>query len=120
MHIHEADLLDLTETLERVEGDFDLLKEMVELFLEEWPNMLSDIERAIAVGDARALQHAAHTLKGSVSNFAAPRATAASLVLEKMGRQQDLSNAGAALASLQQELKRLTPVLEALKEQEAA
>ena len=116
----DPSVFNLTEALDRVEGDFDLLKEMTDLFLETYPILLTEVEHAVAVGNAQALQHAAHTLKGSVSNFAAGRATEASFVLEKMGRQQNLSNAAMALATLKQELIRLYPALITLKEKEAA
>src|SRR4249920_569587 len=85
-----ASVFDLSKALNRVEGDLELLQEMVDLFLEEYPHMLKEIGHAITAGDAAALQHAAHTLKGSVSNFAADKATEASFALEKMGRQHDL------------------------------
>jgi two-component system sensor histidine kinase/response regulator len=116
----DASVFDLSKALERVEGDLELLQEMADLFLEEYPHMLEEIGHAITAGDAQALQHAAHTLKGSVSNFAADKTTEASFVLEKMGRQQDLACAATALATLKQELARLTPVLLSLKEKEAA
>lgn len=120
MSNHEAEALNVTEALERVEGDIELLKELAELFLQECPRMLAEIEHAIAAGDPQALQHAAHTLKGSVSNFAASRAAEASLVLEKMGRQQNLVGAAAAFSTLQHELTRVNPALETLRKQEAA
>ena len=116
----DVSVFDLSKALDRVEGDLELLQEMADLFLEEYPHMLEEIDHAITAGDAQALQHAAHTLKGSVSNFAADKATEASFVLEKMGRQQDLAGAATAFATLTQELVRLTPVLLSLKEKEAA
>ena len=116
----DVSVFDLSKALDRVEGDLELLQEMADLFLEEYPHMLEEIGNAITAGDAQALQHAAHTLKGSVSNFATDKTTEASFVLEKMGRQQDLACAATALATLKQELARLTPVLLSLKEKEAA
>ena len=116
----DGNIFNMTEALDRVEGDLELLKELVDLFLEEAPNMVREIENAITAGDPTALQHAAHTLKGSVSNFAAPRAVAASFALERMGRQQDLSNVSAGFASLEHELERLTPLLLTVKEKKAA
>jgi HPt (histidine-containing phosphotransfer) domain-containing protein len=116
----DAPILNLQEALDRVDGDFELLKELIDIFLAESPTMMKGIEAAILAGDPTALQHAAHTLKGSVANFAAPRAVAASLALEQMGRHQDMENTTASFASLQQELERLTPVLLSLKEKEAA
>jgi HPt (histidine-containing phosphotransfer) domain-containing protein len=82
--------------------------------------MLEEVEQAVAAASPQALQHAAHTLKGSVGNFAASSAVAASFALEKMGRQQDLMNAPAALIKLKSEIERLIPVLAMVKEKEAA
>jgi HPt (histidine-containing phosphotransfer) domain-containing protein len=113
-----AEAFNLAEALERVEGDLDLLKEMVDLFLEEVPNMVAAIEQALIAGDPSALQHAAHTLKGSVSNFAAPAATEASFVLEKIGRQHNLALAPTAFTTLKWEIARLLPALTALQQQE--
>jgi CheY-like chemotaxis protein len=48
------------DVLARVEGDHDLLAELVEIFRAEWPERLSDVRRALAAGDARALERAAH------------------------------------------------------------
>jgi len=120
MSENEAQAFNLTEALERVEGDMELLCEMIDIFLEEYPQMLADIEQAVAISDPQALQHSAHTLKGSVSNFAAPGATTASFALEKMGKQQELSQAAAALSTLKHELERLGPSLAILKDKKAA
>jgi len=118
--VADAEVFSMAEALERVEGDLDLLKEMAELFLDEVDNMVKEIEQAIAAGDPGALQHAAHTLKGAVSNFAAHAAAEASFALEQMGRRQDLAQTAAALAILKSELARLAPALTALKTKNAA
>ena len=120
MSNHEPEAFNLTEALERVEGDMDLLKEMVDLFLEESPRMIIEIEHALTTNNAQALQNAAHTLKGAVSNFSAYRATEASFTLEKMGRQKNLTGTASALSTLKQELMLLGSALEALKDKEAA
>lgn len=120
MSNHEPEAFNLTEALERVEGDMDLLTEMVDLFLEESPRMIAEIEQAITADNAQALQNAAHTLKGAVSNFSAYRATEASFALEKMGRQQNFTDAATALSTLKHELTHLASALEALKDKKAA
>ena len=120
MSTGETQVFNLAEALDRVEGDVDLLKEMIDIFLEECPRMLADIERAITASNSHALHHAAHTLKGSVSNFGAPRATTASFALEKMGRQQELAQAAAAFTTLKNEMALLGPALAVWKEKEAA
>jgi signal transduction histidine kinase/CheY-like chemotaxis protein len=93
--------------LERVDHDMDLLKRMVEPFLAESPRTLGTVRVAIARQDARALERAAHFIKGSISNFCAAPAADAALRLERMGHQGDLSEAEEALAVLEQHVERL-------------
>lgn len=103
-------------TLERMDGDLALLKELVALFLEDCPELLRHIKEAICNRDAQALQHTAHTLKGSVGIFCAQFALEAAYKLEIMGRDQDFSQAEAALTALEQELGRLNLVLAELRD----
>jgi HPt (histidine-containing phosphotransfer) domain-containing protein len=82
------------------------LRELLVLFAEDCPRMLDEIRRAIDTRDASELRHAAHALKGSVANFAAPRAVAAALALELMGREGDLTDAERGFRRLKDELDR--------------
>src|ERR1700693_4562712 len=88
----EKQLLQLNESLalSGVGGDSDLLREVIELFLDDYPQALESIRSAVAAQDATALEHQAHSLKGSVSTFGARRAFEAALALEKQGRSKDL------------------------------
>jgi HPt (histidine-containing phosphotransfer) domain-containing protein len=106
--------------LKRVEGDRDLLREVVTLFFEDTPRLLADIRNAISCSDGNALQRSAHTLKGSVGNFGARAAFEAALSLEQMGRNLDFARATEVFAQLQQQIDQLLPALEALLTQKAA
>ena len=115
-----APLLDLEEALSRVDGDRAFLNEMAEIFLNEYPHFLAQIQTAIANENCEVLTYAAHTLKGSVGNFVDPDSVEAAQTLERIGRQGDLSEAPLALARLEAALNRLTPALSNLKTQLAA
>jgi PAS domain S-box-containing protein len=109
----EAQLQQLDESLalSRVGGDVDLLKEVVELFLDDYPSTFEKIRAAVASRNATALEHAAHSLKGSVSTFGASRAFEAAFTLEKQGRSGDLAGAQEGLLQLEQALEALRPEL---------
>jgi PAS domain S-box-containing protein len=109
----EAQLQQLDESLalSRVGGDVDLLKEVVELFLDDYPSTFEKIKGAVASRDATALEHHAHSLKGSVSTFGANRAFEAAFTLEKQGRSGDLTGAPDGLLQLEQALEALRPEL---------
>jgi HPt (histidine-containing phosphotransfer) domain-containing protein len=61
--------------------------------------------------DAAKLERAAHTLKGSVGNFAAHEAFEAARRLEQDGRRQDWDQAADDGAALEAALVRLQPAL---------
>lgn len=105
------DIIDRAVIGARFEDDWQLVGEVAELFLEDCPLRLDAVRAALAAGDSEALQHAAHSIKGSVSNFDAADATQAALRVEMIGRDGDLSHAPAACAALEREISRLTPAL---------
>ena len=99
--------LDEPRLLDRVGGDRLALRRLVRLFLVDSRELVERIRRAMAKGSAPDLRAAAHALKGSVSNFAAPAATAAAARLQQIGAGGDLAEAQAAYARLDQELARV-------------
>jgi PAS domain S-box-containing protein len=104
----EDGVIDRVALLAGVDGNRRLLRELVRLFLADCPQRLAEIKEAVRRGDSEALRIEAHTLKGSVGNFAAKHAFAAAQRLEIMGRDGDLAEAGDARMALELELARLT------------
>jgi two-component system, sensor histidine kinase and response regulator len=103
------------ETLwNRVDGDLDLLRELVELFTEEAPRMLARIEEAIKHGSASDLEKASHKIKGSVLQFSAHAATAIALELEENARLGSIAGAEELLKKLRHEIDRLQQTLRAM------
>jgi PAS domain S-box-containing protein len=105
--------------LQRVQGDAHLLKEITDLFLVDYPVILTRVRTSLERGDAPGIEQAAHTLAGLVANFGAERAHGAAQQLEQMGRDRDLRGAVALVEILEQELTRLGPALAALSHQAA-
>jgi CheY-like chemotaxis protein/HPt (histidine-containing phosphotransfer) domain-containing protein len=107
----EVRSLDRTGLFERVQGDTELLRELVRMFAEAYPRQLSGLREALAQGDGPAVARFAHALKGSVGNFSAPRAVHTAERLEEVGRAGDIAGAAGLVAELEAELKRLEPAL---------
>jgi CheY-like chemotaxis protein len=110
----DASPFDYVQALSRVEGDVELLMELVEMFVADSARLLDEIRAAISRHDSQSLERAAHAFKGSVSNFAAAAATGAALKLEQMARSADLSQASVACQQLETEVERLRPALAAI------
>jgi two-component system, sensor histidine kinase and response regulator len=113
-------IMDIEAAMARVDGDVDLLREIACLFLDSCPELVGQISDAVDRADGKALENAAHTLKGSVGNFGAKPAYEAALSLEMLGRSGDLSKAGEALAVLDGALQDLNNVLSRYSMEEAA
>jgi HPt (histidine-containing phosphotransfer) domain-containing protein len=88
-----------------------LLRDVVRLFLDEYPKLFKGIRGAAERGDAQGMEREAHKLKGSVANFAAPAAFEAVLRLEVEGRSGHLGQANEALGQLESALDELRPLL---------
>src|SRR5215468_5209550 len=93
------DVLDRPALLERIESDADLLGTLVELYEMDSPSMVAEMRSRIASHDGEGLSHAAHKLKGSLLTLSAVEAADSALALEKMGRENRLDGAEAALAA---------------------
>jgi two-component system, sensor histidine kinase and response regulator len=104
-------VVDWGEALHSVNGDRQLLREIVEAFLDESPRLLATIRTAIEQSDGRTLQRAAHTLKGSTRYFGATQVSEMALQLETMGARGHLGHARDSLADVEREMARLTPLL---------
>ena len=112
------DVVDRQVVRERFEGDTELLREVVEIFLEDCPKLMADLSSAISRREAGGLERAAHAIKGSVGNFAARAAFEAAYGLERMGRAGNLDGAVEAHAELEREIERLCTVLPEMAEEE--
>lgn len=97
-------LWDKTAALARLGGDEELLLELCQIFLQESPELLVKLRRAIVDGDARAVMRAAHSLKGELGYLGAAWALQAAQQLEDMGHDNHLSHSATALHALEQEM----------------
>jgi PAS domain S-box-containing protein len=98
---------DYNAALARVGGDVQLLRDIAEIFCNDGPTMLADIERQIARRNAAGLERAAHALKGSVANFGARGAFESARALEMMGREGNLAGAPETFDALERQIERL-------------
>ena len=61
--------VDLHRALDAIDGDKVLLKEVLEVFLQDYPMMVEALRGSIRAGDAQQTERAAHCLKGAVGIF---------------------------------------------------
>lgn len=99
------------ETLPQFASDSELFAEMVEALRLNAPSLLKRIQDAIGMGDAETIRIAAHTAKGSLSNFGKNKATRTALKIEEMARNQDLRTVNETCQELAQDVEHLISYL---------
>lgn len=104
--------LDLTELNERFEGDDEFIQEMLYLFLDESPPLVTGIQHAIKAKDAEKLAFQAHGLKGASANIGAFQVKALAAALDEKGQQKDLTDAEQLLEQLQGAMVQLRQFIE--------
>jgi CheY-like chemotaxis protein len=110
-----VEVLDEALLVSHVDNDPQLLRDLVDLFMEECPRLVDEIRVALDRKDAKAVQRGAHSLKGSTGNLAAKNASEAALELETLAHTGDLAHAETALQELEHQLVCLKPALLALR-----
>jgi CheY-like chemotaxis protein len=103
--------IDRVSLLERVEGDQELLTEMIHLFQEDAPNLLAAMRDALERGDMVVLERSAHSLKGALSNLSAKATAAAALQLEKDANCKNAELAKKSFAQVERAMEQVLPAL---------
>ena len=100
MSSHPTPAVDRDELMARLEGDAELLGELVQLFLDDLDERMQAIAAAVRSSELELLHRESHTLKGSVGNFAATRAFEAAQRLDDLARAGSLEGLAEAHAEL--------------------
>jgi CheY-like chemotaxis protein len=99
------------DMLDRVGNDMELLQDLIDLFLNDLPEIQSKIEESIACQQGERLRRAAHKLKSSLGVFGAENVFETANALEIMGKKEDFTNAETAYVTLDKEVARLKHAL---------
>ena len=86
--------------LKAFDGDWDFLKEVVEIFLDDYPRLLDNLRRSSVEGDCDTFMRTAHSLKGMLKNFQAETAAETAFELEKKGKEKNMGDVQAGIESL--------------------
>jgi signal transduction histidine kinase/DNA-binding response OmpR family regulator len=100
-------ILDREALLEVASGDIDIVKELAALFSDDYPVLISDVQRAIEQKNPSALAKAAHTLRGMLGSVMAVSAADKAHVLEVSGMRNDFDQAAHTLRELEEDCVRM-------------
>jgi two-component system, sensor histidine kinase and response regulator len=95
-----------------MEGEESILGKLIDVFVENTPRVIADARKALATGISPQLERAAHTLKGSCSNFGAERMRVACERLELASRDGHIENAAELINKTESEFELVRLALE--------
>lgn len=94
-------VLDLATAMSNLDGDVELLQEIIDIFVTTGQVQLESLADGIAAGDVDKVAVESHGMKGGASNFCASQFVAAALQLELLAKQGTLEGAENLLAEMQ-------------------
>jgi len=91
----------------------ELIDELLHIYLDNAPQLIRDMDAALAAGEAKDLMRAAHTLKSSSASMGALRLSGLSKTIEIAARNQALADIGDSIAGVKTEFDAVKAALNA-------
>jgi CheY-like chemotaxis protein len=111
--VHENDPVDLPRLLDFTEGDFENLKELVQLYLTQTSTQMGELHEAVSRGDSAEIRRVAHSCAGASATCGMRRLVPILRNLEKQGYEGNLTDVPEQLRAAQEEFERIRGFLEA-------
>jgi HPt (histidine-containing phosphotransfer) domain-containing protein len=89
------------EELKQMSGA-DFIGELIDTYLEDAPQLISDMKSSLNSKDADVFRRAAHSFKSNSATFGANRLSLLAKELETLGRENRLSEIGSRLDALEE------------------
>ena len=99
------------EALASVDGDRELLREVIDTFLQEAPILMTTLQESVESGDASAMHRAAHTFKGALMSLGALGVSDLARELEELGRSGSTEGAAEMLTRFEAECTKSIEVI---------
>ena len=99
--------------LQRLGGDENLFRELVEYFVEDSAQILDQMRAAARSGDAAELERAAHSIKGLAANFEGRAAVEMAREIEGLAQSGRIRSATPLIGPLDECVRHLLAALQA-------
>jgi PAS domain S-box-containing protein len=116
----EPVITDSALLLKAFDGDWDFLKEVIEVFIDDYPRLLDNLHHSLKEGDSDTFMRSAHSLKGMLKNFRAETAAEIAFDLEKKGKAADLKGVQADIERLAAQISEVDNTLRNMIEQHSS
>ncbi|MCK5235858.1 MAG: response regulator, partial [Deltaproteobacteria bacterium] len=91
--------------IDRLMGDEEIAKEILDGFIEDMPNQISSMKEALDEGDSSLVQRLAHTIKGASGNVGATALQEAALQVEVAGKESDLTSSALLIPKIDEQFE---------------
>jgi HPt (histidine-containing phosphotransfer) domain-containing protein len=105
-------LFDREDFVERLMGNEELAKRILNGFVEDMPRQLARLAQALNSFDADTVRVVAHSIKGAAANVSGLEMREIAQKLERTGSSGDLAAVAAALPELSASFERVKPAME--------
>jgi CheY-like chemotaxis protein len=113
------DVLDpqaLNQLLSTIGGEFAILEELIDSFLEDTPQLIDDLNTAVEINDTAEVNRIAHSLKSNGADYGAMKFSNLCKELELQARTGDLNGATGLAAEITSEYSLMEAALKAVLE----
>ncbi len=93
-------------------GEPAYLHELIDSFLEDAPQLVTDLRSGVEAGDAKRVHVAAHSLKANAADFGATRLRDFNRTLEEMAKNGTLEEAPDLVTAIELEYPRVHSALQ--------
>jgi len=100
----DEELIDWEEAMEGVQGDHEIFRQIVQVFLEESEQLMRELAACSEQNDTAGIKRAAHSLKGAVLCIAAQPSVEIAVQIEECASQGDLSAVQSHISTMQKHL----------------
>jgi HPt (histidine-containing phosphotransfer) domain-containing protein len=104
--------IDFCEVLDRIGGDTAFLKDLLNIYFQEYAEKKRLLEEAVAREDFKQVSELGHSLKGASANLGLARLQRVAFSLETAGRERQIQLAREAVRSFDVEVQTLKVFLE--------
>jgi CheY-like chemotaxis protein len=104
-------VIDRKKLLESFGNDEELLREVIEVFMGEYPGLLAGVDQAVVSHDREQLRQAVHKLKGAIAPFSRQGAYPIGCQIEKTAATAEWEELERLLGEFKSQLARLVPAL---------
>jgi len=107
--------LDLKDVLERVQDDWELLMELLDIFSEDYTEKREVLNELIKENNFEEIRNIAHSIKGAAGNISAKAMHATSERIERLAEERNLVTVKELLPELDKQFVQLQACIKELK-----